>query len=123
MTQEEISVVYSKTDLVALLSNEAVSEWLKSRQKEGTRSWKMRYGETNMGNRHSTEMAVNELERENEEEEQSTIVLQTRGVRVNKVYTNVESDKIFDDRWVATLTVRPEVYMSVVSRQRRLHPW
>jgi ATP/maltotriose-dependent transcriptional regulator MalT len=68
LTQEEISVVDSKSDLGAVLSNEAVSEWLKSGQKKGTRSWKMRYGEANMGNRHYIEMAVNELERENEEE-------------------------------------------------------
>jgi len=68
LTQEEISVVDSKSDLGALLSNEAISEWLKSRQKKGTRGWKMRYSEANMGNRHYIEMAVNELERENEEE-------------------------------------------------------
>jgi hypothetical protein len=64
LTQEEISVVDSKSNLVALLPDETVTEWLKSREKEGTRSWKMRYRETNMGNRHYTEMAVNGIQRE-----------------------------------------------------------
>jgi hypothetical protein len=72
-----------------------------------------------MGNRHYIEMAVNELERENEKrriaiDDNTT----SKGYACKQSIHKCRFDKIL----MINGQVRLEVYMSVASRQQRLHP-
>ena len=63
MAQEEVGIVDPKANLITLLSDEAVSERLKSRQKERTRSWEVGDSEADVRDRHlpRNKKAVNKV--------------------------------------------------------------
>lgn len=52
LAQKEVGIAYPQANLAALLSDEAVSQRLESREKEGRRRGEMRDGKTNVRDRH-----------------------------------------------------------------------
>jgi hypothetical protein len=59
LAEEEVRITDTKADLTARLTNVTIAERLKSRKKEGRRSGKMRYCESNVGDGHyAMRMAV-----------------------------------------------------------------